>query len=204
MKNKFIILSIVLNLIYHYSFADSGPQEQFSESKKVFFIIGASGSGKTTVTAALDAAYPSIFKVIYFDSSGVPSVEEMRRKYNGPEEWQKINTFRWVKFIKERFLTQTNVILDGQIKPEFIEKACLENNISTYEVILFDCTDEERKKRLIARGDPELVNEQMINWAKYLRQESQKRSYRIIDNTNLTQEETLFQLLEWIDEHLEF
>jgi dephospho-CoA kinase len=167
--------------------------------KKIFFIIGASGSGKTTVIKALEKTSPPDFKIFYFDSIGVPSLEEMNAKYNSPEEWQRIKTFEWVKKIKELFVSEINVILDGQIRPEFIEKACVESK-SAYETVLFDCTDKVRANRLIARGHPEMANEQMMNWAKYLRQESQKRSYQIIDNTDQTCDETLCQLFKWLKE----
>jgi hypothetical protein len=40
----------------------------------------------------------------------------------------------------------------------------------------------------------------MMNWARYLRQESQKRAYQIIDNTGLRFEETLSQFLDWLKE----
>ncbi len=165
---------------------------------KLFFVAGASGSGKTTTMEALDKIGLLGFKTLYFDTIGVPSLEEMQTKYKGPEEWQRIKTIEWVKKIKEEWIAKTHVILDGQIRPAFIEKACCENEIDAYQVILFDCSDEERTQRLIARGQTELANEQMMNWASYLRQESQKRGYLIMDNTHLTREETLSQLLKWI------
>ncbi|MBA3815533.1 MAG: AAA family ATPase [Parachlamydiaceae bacterium] len=166
---------------------------------KIFFVIGASGSGKTTIVKALEKKCPTGFKAVYFDSIGIPTLEEMNTKYNGPEEWQRIKTIEWVKTIKETLLCDANVILDGQTRPLFIEEACLENNITVDETILFDCSDEERAKRLIARGHSELANAQMMKWAEYLRQESKKRIYQIIDNTELTTEETLSIFLKWLN-----
>lgn len=165
---------------------------------KIYFIIGASGSGKTTIVKTLETNYPNTYKIVYFDSIGVPSLTEMNIKYNGPEEWQRIKTFEWVKKIKEMLISNASVILDGQTRPKFIEEACIENKVTSYEVVLFDCSDAERNKRLVARGHSELANEQMMNWAKYLRQESQKRAYKIIDNTGLTCEETLSCFLDWL------
>lgn len=165
---------------------------------KIFFVIGASGSGKTTVINALDKAGLSDFKTVYFDSIGVPSLEEMSAKYNGPEGWQRIKTAEWVKTIKETLISDTHVILDGQTRPIFIEETCIENEIIAYEVVLFDCSDEERAKRLVARGHSELANAQMMDWARYLRQESQKRSYQIINNTDYTSAETFSQFLDWL------
>jgi adenylate kinase family enzyme len=163
---------------------------------KLIFIIGASGAGKTTAVKALEKVYLPNYQILYFDSIGVPSFTEMNAKYNGPEEWQRIKTAEWVKIIKETLLPKTHVILDGQTRPKFIEDACIENKISAYEVLLFDCSDEERTERLIDRGQSELADQQMMNWASYLRQESQKRAYQIINNTHLTCEETLNKLLD--------
>lgn len=168
---------------------------------KIYFIIGASGAGKTTAIKNLEKTNPNDFSYCYFDSIGVPSPEEMIKKFGSGDNWQKTNTIYWTKKMKEEFLDFKPAILDGQIRPSFIEEACKENNIVSYEVILFDCTDEVRKQRLINRGHPELANDQMMNWAKYLREESLFRNYKIIDNTNLTQEESkkiLFNILNGI------
>ncbi|MBA3239478.1 MAG: hypothetical protein H0T62_14205 [Parachlamydiaceae bacterium] len=88
--------------------------------------------------------------------------------------------------------------MDGQTRPLFIEEACIENEITAYAVILIDCSDKERTKRLVARGHSDLANAQMMNWARYLKQESQKRDYPIIDNTHLTVEETLKELVRHV------
>lgn len=155
---------------------------------KLFFVIGASGSGKTTVVRTLERANFNGFKMVYFDSIGVPSHSEMLENYGTGEEWQRVATKVWVKTIKEKYLSQANVILDGQTRPQFIEEACHENNITNYDIILFDCSDEERTKRLFKRDQPELANQQMMDWAKYLREKC-SLVYKI-DNTFLNEEET--------------
>lgn len=81
-------------------------------------------------------------------------------------------------------------VLDGQIRPSFIDQACREEEIENYEVILLDCNDEERFKRLINRGSTSLATTDMINWAEYLRNESVARGYTIIDNSIYSMEET--------------
>lgn len=163
---------------------------------KLFFVIGASGSGKTTVVKALEKSITNC-KMFYFDSIGVPSYEEMLKNYTNPEEWQKIKTCEWVKTIKEQVLSTTHAILDGQTRPQFIEEACISKGIVNYEIILFDCSDGERTKRLIKRGQPELANQQMMNWAKYLREKCQ--NFHIIDNTYLNEQETVFSLIEILE-----
>ena len=116
--------------------------------KKIFFLIGASGSGKTTAAKELERRGLANFKILYFDSIGVPSIEEMEAKYGGPEEWQKVKTIEWVRVIKRDFLFDTHVLFDGQTRPSFIENVCHKNGIKKFEILLFDCSDEERKRRL--------------------------------------------------------
>lgn len=168
--------------------------------KKLFFLIGASGSGKTTVTKELEKRGIGQFKILYFDSIGVPSMEEMEREYGGPEEWQKVKTTEWVHVMKRDFLPDTHVLFDGQTRPSFIEKACHKNGIKEFEVILFDCSDDERKRRLVARGQANLADENMMNWAKFLRKACQDRKCLIIDNTAMQIEETSSQLLAYLHE----
>lgn len=167
--------------------------------KEIYFIIGASGAGKTTAVKNIEKTNPSDFQYCYFDSIGVPSQEEMIKKFSSGENWQKINTKNWVKKMGES-LTTKPAMLDGQTRPSFIEEACKENGVISYEVILFDCNDEIRNQRLINRGHSELVNDRMTNWAKYLREESLARNYKIIDTTNLTQEESKEMLLKILNE----
>ena len=168
--------------------------------KKIFFLIGASGSGKTTATKKLEQRGLANFKILYFDSIGVPSIEEMEAKYGGPEEWQKAKTVEWVRIIKRDFLPDTHILFDGQTRPSFIEKACHENGIKEFEVILFDCSDDERKRRLVARGQANLADKNMMSWARYLRKECQDRGYIIIDNTHMQIEETVSRLLAHLHE----
>jgi hypothetical protein len=96
-----------------------------------------------------------------------------------------------LKEIKEKYLNEKSAILDGQMRLSFITDTCKENNLTNYEIILFDCNNEVRSKRLIDRGHPELVNPDMMNWAKHLREEAKNLNARIIDNSNQTQEESV-------------
>lgn len=165
----------------------------------IFFIIGASGSGKTTTLNAIERMQLPGFTTLYFDSIGVPSLQEMTEHYGGPEEWQKIKTAEWITRIRDQFLLNTNILFDGQTRPKFIEEACVSENITSYKVILLDCSDEERRRRLFVRGQKELADENMMNWARYLRKECEQRRYRIIDNTTLNEKETVSQLLEYLE-----
>ncbi len=158
---------------------------------KLYFITGASGSGKTTTIKTIEKNKMLDVVFCYFDSVGVPSNEEMIKQYGSGENWQKATTSFWIKEIKEKYLNEKSAILDGQMRLSFITDTCKENNLTNYEIILFDCNNEVRSKRLIDRGHPELVNPDMMNWAKHLREEAKNLNARIIDNSNQTQEESV-------------
>ncbi len=163
---------------------------------KIYFITGASGSGKTTTLKLLEEENKKNFAFCYFDSVGVPSGEEMEKQYGSGENWQKSMILFWVKEMKEKYLDQTPTILDGQMRISFIDEACKQNGVNEYVIILFDCSDMERTKRLIKRGHPELANPDMFNWAKYLRNEATNRGAIIIDTSNFSIEESKKTLLE--------
>ncbi len=165
---------------------------------KLFFLIGSSGSGKTTASELFrDMKVPGVI-MCASDSVGVPSKEEMIKEFGSQSEWQRNNTLKWVKKIKEEYLETNNVLFDTQSRPSFIEEACKENNIQDYLIILFDCSDEERKRRLIERNSPHLVTFQMMDWARYLRENCVDKNCFIVDTTNLTKEECMAKLIEII------
>lgn len=166
--------------------------------RKIYFIIGASGAGKTTATQELEKSRADI-KFFYPDKEfEVPSLEEMTEKYGSPSDWQKAKTVEWVAYVKEKYLKDSPVVIETQSRGEFIELACKENGIQDYEIILFDCNDKTRNDRLLERGQPELVNENMNNWAKFLREDSQKRGAKVIDTSNLSREEAVKVLSEML------
>ena len=165
--------------------------------KKLFFLIGSSGSGKTTAANSIEKMNLSNFVVQYSDSIKVPSTADMIKEYGSQEEWQRHNTIRWVKKIKEELLVKNDVLLDIQSRPAFIDEACEKNNIDSYTIVLFDCSNEERKRRLIIeRKQPELATDQMMDWARYLRERCVGKNHIILDNTTYTPKQSLERLLE--------
>lgn len=171
------------------------------KNHKIYFIIGASGSGKTTTLKRFEKKLPDHCLLLHFDSIGVPYFKEMEKEYGSIEEWQRIQTIAWVKKLSENNLTFSNVIFDAQIRPSFIQEACALYEVK-YKVILFDCADATRKQRLISRGHPELADENMMNWAAFLRKECQKHHHHILDNTHLNPEQTFELFSKWLENHL--
>ena len=169
----------------------------------LFFLIGASGAGKTSVVKILEQQKIPYLKICYFDSIGVPSNEEMIREYGSGEEWQKSKTVEWVRRIKTDYLPAKNVILDAQTRPIFIEEACRKNKVEKYKIILFDCEDGVRKRRLTKRGQPELASDTMMKWAQCLREESIEKECKIIDTSNLSIDQSLHSLRTFIEDNSE-
>lgn len=152
---------------------------------KLYFLIGASGVGKTTASSLLENKIKDI-KFIYPDKEMIiPTKEEMIELFGGVENWQKHQTVERVKRIKDEFLSHQSVLIDTQSRFEFIKNACKENKIDNFQVILFDCEDSTRNERINKRGQPHLINQDMNNWAKFLRKDCKDNNCIIIDTTNL-------------------
>ena len=113
----------------------------------------------------------------------------MEKEYGSIEEWQRAKTFEWIGNLAKGDLLQSHVVFDAQIRPSFISEACDVYGVA-YDVLLFDCSDEERKRRLVNRGHLELADNNMMNWAAFLRRECPHRCYKIINNTHITLEQT--------------
>lgn len=153
---------------------------------KLYFLIGASGVGKTTACSLLENKRKDL-KFIYPDKEMIiPSKEEMIKLFSSVEDWQKYQTIKRVKRIKDEFLNNQSVLIDTQSRFEFIKNACKENQIDNFQIILFDCEDLIRNKRLTERGQSHLINKDMDNWAKFLKEDCNKNNCKIINTTNLT------------------
>ncbi len=166
---------------------------------KLYFLIGSSGSGKSTAAESIKSMNIPGLTTLDSDSVKIPSVAEMIEMYGSTEAWQRENTIKWTKDIKEKYLETSNVLFDVQSRPSFIDEACSLSGIDSYQIILIDCADDERKRRLIEeRGQPELANDQMMDWARYLRENCHGTNCQIIDTTYIEKEESLKKLLSII------
>ena len=166
---------------------------------RLIFVTGASGSGKTTAIKQLEETTNDTYTFFYFDSLGVPTPEEMEKQYGSGEEWQRQTTNYWTKkMMKEP--DNLVPVLGGQMRLSFITEACNANSVSEFIIILVDCDDEARRARLVGRGQAELANEQMMNWARYLRDEASVLEHAVIlDNSAMTVDQTRTALIEVIN-----
>jgi deoxyadenosine/deoxycytidine kinase len=163
----------------------------------ILFLSGASGVGKTSIVEKLKAHYSSSdnYAFVHFDSIGVPSFEEMIEQAGSGEKWQELTTYRWIEKIAIEYRDKQLVVIEGQVNLDFIEAACHKFEITRYFIVLIDCDWKTMCKRLVHnRQQPELVNQDMKNWATFLRKQASCKRLPIID----TSHQTLEQVMEFI------
>ena len=153
---------------------------------RTVILSGASGSGKTTIAEVIETRLSGLADVLFFDRIGVPSEEAMRAGWGSGEEWQKAMTREWVARIAAMPDRGVPVLFEGQMRLSFVRDALCSVNLSDAHVVLVDCDDETRGRRLQNdRGQPELATLRMMNWARFLRSEAEAGGYEILDTTNI-------------------
>jgi energy-coupling factor transporter ATP-binding protein EcfA2 len=153
-------------------------------------LIGASGSGKTTIARAIEYRYAEQIEVCHFDQIGVPPVEEMMAEYGSGEEWQRAKTLDWMAKLAQFARSGRRLLFEGQTRLSFLEEGASAAGGLAYIPILVDCDDETRSKRLaFERKQPELADEKMMHWARYLRSEAKRRRCEIMDTSSLSLDE---------------
>jgi hypothetical protein len=161
-------------------------------------LIGASGSGKTSLLRALQASDSGqAFHFIYFDDIFTePAFNAMTTKFQG-EEWQRQATLEWCRRIG---VTGEGVtLMDGQTRFSFLEEGCRGAGLAPARVILVDCDDGSRRQRLGLRGQPELADQQMMDWAQWLRNDAVKNGLLIFDTSGKLFEESLTELVRLLE-----
>ena len=157
-------------------------------------LIGASGSGKTTIARAIQHRYAEEVEVFYFDRIGVPSVEKMVAGCGSSEGWQRAKTLEWIAKLVSFVRAESGILFEGQTRPSFLAEAAMGN--FRYTPILIDCDVRTRARRLSHdRQQPELVTDDMMNWARHLRREAQAHGYEILDTSALPLNESVAYVL---------
>jgi RNase adaptor protein for sRNA GlmZ degradation len=149
-------------------------------------LTGASGSGKTTIAREFSNRHSNIAEICSFDSIGVPTPDQMVRQFGSGEQWQRLKTVEWLGEIGAR-LDLNSVLFEGQMRLAFIHDAAKAAKISDYRVILVDCDDSTRRRRLeLERRQADLASDEMMNWARYLREEARRVDDKILDTSDIT------------------
>lgn len=151
----------------------------------ILVVTGASASGKTAAVRALEQRNLPGVRCFYFDSIGIPSAEKMRREFGGPEAWQADATRRWITRLAAESKDICVNLLDGQTRPSFVYAALSNVDRTEARIVLLECSPAVRRRRLAARGQPELANLEMDNWAAYLGGQADALGLPVIDTDNL-------------------
>ncbi|MFW6283168.1 MAG: AAA family ATPase [Minisyncoccales bacterium] len=159
----------------------------------IFFITGASGTGKTTLIGNLKKKFQQNpnWTFLHFDSIGVPSPEEMEREFGSGENWQKETTFKWIEKMLLEYQETEFIVFEGQVNLKFIKDGFEKNNFSDYEIILVDCNEKIMEERLNKRNQPELFTDDMKNWLLFLRKQANNYNAKIIDTSSKSESEVV-------------
>lgn len=159
--------------------------------KQIYFITGASGTGKTSLIDALKKKYADKnWEFLHFDSIGVPSVEVMNQRYGSPSAWQEAMTYQWI----ERLIHDDHecIFFEGQVNLKFIQNGFSKHNFTDYKIILLDCSAEVMTYRLTHhREQAELLTQDMYNWLAFLRNQASELGEIVVDTTGMASEDVL-------------
>ena len=151
---------------------------------RLVILTGASGSGKTAIADAIKVGWPALANVLHFDSIGVPSSDDMVARWGSGEAWQRAMTLTWMARIARRSQQDRAVLFEGQMRLAFLREALSAAGIADFKLVLVDCDDETRARRLVENRDqPELANATLMNWAAFLRNEAQAAGCEILDTS---------------------
>lgn len=141
----------------------------------IYFIAGASGSGKSAIIEDLKLALPNA-AIHDFDDIGVPE--------NADKIWRQKATEQWL----QRYLTQKDSVgifcVCGQVVLGEILACPSANKIGKVNFCLLEVSDFERIRRL-KKQNAYGADQNMLNWAAWLRmhhQDPQWAQYVITDD----------------------
>ena len=159
-------------------------------------LTGASGSGKTTIAERIEKQRADQARVFRFDSVGVPSPEERIAGWGSGDGWQRAMTIDWLLRIA-RQRDALSILFEGQMRLSFIKEGLATAGIGEARVVLVHCDDATRTHRLCnERKQPELANAEMMNWAKFLRDEAETDGFDLLDTSKISIEESVEYVCE--------
>jgi hypothetical protein len=148
------------------------------------------------VSCPNDGSYSREVQVYHFDHIGVPPAQQMIAEYGSDEAWQRAKTLEWIAKLASVLTATGGVLFEGQTRPSFLAEAAAVMGNIRYTLILIDCDDRTRARRLLHdRQQPELITDDMMNWVRYLRREAQANGYEILDTSTLPLHESVAYVL---------
>lgn len=123
----------------------------------IYFVVGASGVGKSTLLPLLRENHRDIF-FHDFDDIGVPE--------NADKRWRQQSTNAWLERGAQE--DQNTCVLGGAVPGEIISTPFYINHKPDISLCLLDCNDEVRYQRLLNRASYG-PNQDIMNWGCWLR-----------------------------------
>ncbi len=131
----------------------------------IYFISGASGSGKSSIIPDLQKLLGKDFVVFEFDSIGVPK--------DADTQWRQQTTEQWLRKILEE---EKNVTLVGQMAIGELLACPSALKIQNINYYFLDVQDKQRVERLKQRGDT--PDKHTLAWADWLRKHHKDPAYK--------------------------
>lgn len=172
-----------------------------SSQPALLVVTGASGVGKTSLVRGVEALGIPGVGCYYFDSIGVPSLEDMASRFGSPAHWQAAAIDHWIALLLSNEDSVQVAVLDGQVRPSTVQVAFERLGARLTQIVLIDCSHTERNARLRgSRSQPELANAEMDCWAAYLRGQADALTLPIIGTTQLPLEDAVSSLVAHIQD----
>ena len=150
----------------------------------ILILLSASESGKTTIAEAIASRGDAKVDVLHFDRIGVPPLHRMIAEHGSAEGVAARHDFRMDGQACQSPPPAIHILFEGQTRFRFAAEAAAAADMSNYVPILVDCDDETRRHRLsVDRGQPELADQSMMDWARFLRDEARTGGYDILDTS---------------------
>ena len=170
------------------------------KSPVILFLTGSSGCGKTHLCSELAKRLNSNLALIqHFDRIGVPPLEQIMREYGSGEKWQAAKTREWIaqlSTIRDKIL----VVFEGQYHPAFVLSACRELGFTEFKLAVVTCDEAVWEARLRGpRKQTDLVNDDMRNWARVLKQQTIDSGGAVIDTSASNIQKNLADVAELIN-----
>lgn len=170
---------------------------------RLVVLLGASGSGKTTIAGLLASKCPGLI-VEHFDSAGVSSqATSGSSDPDSPANRQRRALNALIGKIAKEVLPRKPALLAVQARPSFISAACEASGVREYKIVLLDCSSEECQARLKLRDQEKPLAESMHDWPAFLKSACEESPQcTIINNTNLSVDTCLARVEEEINNFL--
>lgn len=176
--------------------------------QKIFFVTGASTSGKTTIIPLLKDRLPKNFIVYDFDERGVPD--------NVTHEWRKKETVYWLKVgIKNAEQNKHTIVCGVSIPSEVAENKELLQNVEP-QYLLLDVSSSAIRRRFVTRLSVKKIEQewartiglseeesvkQNIAFATRLRKICKEYKCKVFNTSKTTSEKTAAKVAQWIIVH---